>query len=293
MKDVARRLVYTPKPPPLSWLQALGALAVGSCVVVHHTWRADRLVLVHQPGKVGSSSLVRAFAHAVPDGTAVLHTHRLDQSERRVELRERWLRQWAPRLMWGEAPMARRVAGRLASKSIVVTGIRNPVEREISAVLQNPDRYLGLSRSPRTRAEVEDVAPMLIDAVNRNLRARRLDRWFDHELGALLGGPVPWAELKPGLEQEGVASCRSARGTAFYILRFEDLDDAFRRVCELERLEPSPLPHANASASTMAFSVVRSGGLDAESLSAALDQRSVRAAYSVEQLDRWRQDWST
>lgn len=288
MKDKVRDLLYYPKPPPISWLQAAGLTVVGKRVIDRDVRGAESLYLVHQIGKVGSTSMTNAIKRA---GLIGFHTHQLNPQRRGEAFRARLWESWAPRQMWGTSPWIRRAIQKRSADSVLITGIRNPIEREISGVMQNPDRYLTTHRRLRTDEEINAHLPDIIKAVNHNLSINRLDAWFTHELDYMLGEPFPWENRSEELQSTGHAHFRGANGLSVHVVRFENLSEGFTKIAEIEGHPDLVLPHDNRSNSSRVVEIVREHGLSRTSIDAAVAQRTVRAAYTASQLEAWAAEW--
>jgi hypothetical protein len=286
--ETVRDLLYIPKPPPISWLQAGVLTAVGKWTVSQQAKDAESLYLVHQIGKVGSTSMTNAITRA---GLVGFHTHQLNPQERGAAFRSRLWKSWAPRRMWGTSPWIRRLIQKRVADSVLITGIRNPIEREISGIMQNPDRYLTTHRRLRTDDEIRSHLPDIVQAVNHNLSINRLDSWFVAELDYLLQEPFPWEAKSELIKDTGHAHFRGANGLSVHVVRFENLSEGFTKIAEIEDRPELELPHDNSSNSSRVVEMVREHGLRRASIDAALAQRTVRACYPEDQIETWAAEW--
>jgi hypothetical protein len=289
MKEKIHKFIDYPKPPPLSWMQSAGLTVVGRGVIARKVKDAESLYLVHQIGKVGSTSMTNAIRRA---GLVGFQTHLLNPKGRGDAFRERLWESWAPREMWGTSPWIRRTIQKRSADSVLITGIRNPIDREISEVMQNPGRYLSTHRRPRTDEEINAHLPDIVKAVNHILSINRLDAWFTTELDYMLGEPFPWEDRSDELQSTGHAHFRGESGLSVHVVRFEDLSEAFTKIAEIEGHPDLVLPHDNRSNSSRVFEIVREHGLSRTSVDAAVAQRTVRAAYSASTLEAWAAEWS-
>lgn len=288
MRSLIDGVYRYPKPPPVSWLQAWGLVVIGARVINSDVRSADRLFLVHQPGKVGSTSMTNAIKRA---GLVGFQTHQLNPERRREIFRHYRWRPWSPRLMWGYSPWVRREVTRRTAETVLITGIRNPIEREISGVLQNPERFLTMHRRPSTDEEISAQLDELIRVVNHNLLVNRLDTWFASELDFMLGEPFPWIESSGALQSTGHAHHRGANGLSVHVVRFENLSEGFARVAAIEGHPDLVLSHDRRSNSPVLFERLKERGLDPASVEAALRQATVRSAYSDSEIRAWAAEW--
>ncbi|HEY5658239.1 MAG TPA: putative capsular polysaccharide synthesis family protein [Myxococcota bacterium] len=201
---------------------------------VVHAWRARRAasrlgdpaadpppVLVYQMGKVGSSTVARVLrAAAYPD----LHVHSLEpETLRRVyEEQRRAGGRFSVGYTWH---LSRAVQARLrclgdTCRVSVITLVRDPIAREVSALFQSPtvqgaallgaDGALDAQRavaSLRARFSKKDACWWVFD-------------WFQSEIGATLGVDVMAA---PFPRERGWGIVEGARASGL-VLRTEDLD---------------------------------------------------------------------
>lgn len=288
MNRVINDIYHYPKPPPFSWIQAWSLSVLGRKVITKQVREAESLYLVHQIGKVGSTSMTNAIKRA---GLVGFQTHQLNPQRRSEVFRERLWKAWAPRQMWGYSPWVRREIRRRAPQSVLITAIRNPIEREISGVMQNPDRYLNVFRRPKTDEEIRANLDDIVRVVNHNLSINRLDTWFAYELDYMLGEPFPWEAKSEELQATGHAHMRGANGLSVHVVRFENLSEVFTKIAEIEGHPDLILPHDNRSNSSRVFDIVRERGISRTSVDAAVSQRTVRAAYSASQLEEWAAEW--
>ncbi|RJK97871.1 putative capsular polysaccharide synthesis family protein [Vallicoccus soli] len=189
-------------------------------------------LLVHQMGKVASSSVTASLqeagldpvyqVHAVsPAGLAALeasYARRWDPGHRGAQ--HLWQGQW--------------VAGRLAREPQrrwqVVTVVRDPVARNVSSFFQVARSRYGLDLGELARDRSEDE---VVDAV-RALFLERFDdhegpvRWVDAEL-AVPFGVDPWSAPFP--RERGWAVLRGERADVL-VLRYEDLGRCFGEAVE-------------------------------------------------------------
>lgn len=155
---------------------------------VRREWdRADRILLVHTPGKVGSMAMVAALDACKLPGDTIFHTHRVNPKNLVGLHHER--ETLAPRRTWYTTDFLGAELRKAHGKEVVVlAAVRDPVERALSAFLQNAERYVESGRpiAAMSRMSMND----LTDAFVRHLDHRSITRWMDLELNQMFGVDV-------------------------------------------------------------------------------------------------------
>lgn len=222
-----------------------------------HGWRARREaarldpapgarvpVLVYQMGKVGSASVTRALEAAAQPA---LHVHALaaDEIARVGALHRSASGRFGVGYTWyvGRAVGERLRSGSAATPLRVITLVRDPIAREVSAVFQSPALHAPGLVDARGRFDVARVLAFLETSLQSADACRYVFEWFGREIQPVLGIDVLAA---PFDRERGYAILESARARLL-VLRTEDLDrnlaPALRELIGLE-LPPAP-PRAN------------------------------------------------
>lgn len=210
------------KRPKSVLFRYLQAAALGAVVVptTTHRWvKAEKVVLVHQPGKVASKSITATIRKAAVGQVWVGHVHRT----RELLLPpagEFYKQRWSPQLTHLRGAAVGLLHYLNPSKPLtLVSCFRDPVERNLSAFLQNPERYL------RGQSEWDALAGG--DAVSlAEIFVQRFDhieqqRWFETEL--VEGFDVDLRQMDQTFDSVGV--CRGRFGNVeLVLLRFDKLD---------------------------------------------------------------------
>ena len=143
-------------------------------------------VLVHQPGKVGSSSLYQSMLYSLP--VPSYQTHSLNRetpylTDEHVDDYDNEHSGWpvhvrkAQRFVYHYIRPGRPIA--------VVTLIRDPIARNVSAFFQNIDRFPHLADAA-SPPPIEEYQRVFLDEQDHEF----MDRWFDYHLRDPLG--VDW-----------------------------------------------------------------------------------------------------
>jgi len=201
-------------------------------------------VLVYQMGKVGSASVTRALEAAAQPA---LHVHTLAAGEiaRVGALHRSASGRFGTGYTWyvGRAVGERLRARGAATPLAVITLVRDPIAREVSALFQSPALHAPGLVDARGRFDVARVLAYLEASLQSADACRYVFEWFAREIQPVLGIDVLAA---PFDREHGYAILESARARLL-VLRTEDLDrnlaPALRELIGLE-LPPAP-PHAN------------------------------------------------
>jgi len=181
-------------------------------------------VIVYQMGRVGSVSVYRPLrARGLPH--PVYHVHNLvglDELERKIRAARA-----RPALSLEQIARDREIARLIRShperRWNVVSLVREPVARHVSAFFQELDEYY-----PGIRAEYE-AGRCDLDALRAGFWARharhQLDAWFDEQLKPVFGIDVFAA---PFPTERGYLVARRGR-TTLLLIRLEDLERCVRR----------------------------------------------------------------
>ncbi len=202
-------------------------------------------VLVYQMGKVGSASVARALAAAA---LPALHVHTLAPEEiaRVGALHRRASGRFGIGYTWyvGRAVGDRLRAGSGAPRLPVITLVRDPIAREVSAIFQSPGLHAAGLVDARGRFDVTRVLAHLEASLQAEDACRYVFEWFAREIQPVLGIDVLAA---PFDRERGYAILEGARARLL-VLRTEDLDDnlapALRELMGLET--PPAASRANA-----------------------------------------------
>lgn len=254
--------------------------------------RSGPPVLVYQMGKVGSSTVVASLRESDPS-LEVLHVHLLED----LDALEAQARATYPdpsetvkQIEWGRR-LRERIRRSPDTQWCVITLVRDPVQRNVSAFFENlteviPDAYERRARGDLTAAE-------LLDAF--------LER-YDHH------APLSWfqAQLQPVFDVDVFATPFDPdRGWALYesprarvlLVRLEDLtgtgERAIREFLGLEvfRLRTANTGHDKPYAAMYA-EFGREVGLPADYLDRMYDSAVARHFYSDAEIDAQRRRWT-
>lgn len=180
---------------------------------------ASRILLVHTPGKVGSKAMVAALNASCVSTDSVFHTHRInpdnlvDVGPERAAL--------APRRTWYTADFLGQALRRPNNKSVVVlSAVRDPIARSLSAFLQNLERY-GASRRPITTGSAVDLADITHQFVE-HLEGHAVTDWFALELNAMFGVDIFAAPFDHEAGYQALTRDRLSVG----VIRHDRFDDA-------------------------------------------------------------------
>lgn len=223
VSQTAWQLYRTPRRYPGQLAQATALRVAVLPALACRLATADQVVLVHQMGKVGSRAIVDAIERSVA-GVTVFHSHRLNLAVRREERALRRHGTWSPPKSWVEASVLARVLPRWTRGLTVITVVRNPVDRGVSAFLQEPWRYVpelgrggSLMKLPRQR---------IVDCYERYFPHEYALDWLDLELRDVFG--VDLYDIPFGGPGSYIET--SNHGQNIYCFRYEELAEAFRLV---------------------------------------------------------------
>ena len=270
-------------------------------------------VIVHSVGKVGSSS-VHATLRAAVRSRPVWHVHWLNEENLRrdaIHYRERArayrgtarMERFLPRYNWRGERLARAIRSAPHDhRWDVVTVVRDPVIRNVSAFFQNlqlmfdfwPDDQLRTRSPQEIAAELVEyfLACYVADAPPRDRDGDPLT-WFDLELRPVFGVDV---FASPFAKSRGYEIYSSARARVL-LLRLEDLNtigsSAFAEFLGID--VPRTLPRNEAA--TKGYADVyrhfqEQLRLPREFLDRMYDSRYSRHFYTSEELERFRSSWT-
>ncbi|MEL6499527.1 MAG: putative capsular polysaccharide synthesis family protein [Planctomycetota bacterium] len=175
-----------------------------------------KAVLVHQPGKVGSSSVYRSMHHSLP--VPAFQTHIMNrkhpklsdegvdqfETDTSVPIHIQKVRRFIHRFQRKNKPFA------------CVTLIRDPIARNVSAFFQNLDWYEGLA-DMSAPPPVERYLEVFLNEWDHEFA----DKWFDFHLRDALG--VDWFA---GGFDPAVGHAARVHGKNTFLLMHLELDDA-------------------------------------------------------------------
>jgi hypothetical protein len=195
-------------------------------VGIREAWRFRRrehLIIVHQPGKVGSSAIVASLRASLgEDGYRTYHSHLLNRSSRAAVWAARGQRRWAPKRTWAESAILSRILPRYRGEATVVSVVREPGARLVSSVLETPEWYL--DNAP-TAADLENVpSDELRRAVEECGRRDGALGWYSNELQGYWGFSLDGAA---DALRRGETYCERRGNRRLVVLRFDDLADAY------------------------------------------------------------------
>jgi hypothetical protein len=270
-------------------------------------------VIVHTVGKVGSSSL-HATLRAAVRGRPVWHVHWLDAGNLRrdeAHYRERArahrgtarMQRFFPRYNWRGQRLARAIRSAPPEhRWDVVTVVRDPVARNVSAFFQNLELMFDvwLGDELRTRP-AEEIAARLVEHFRASYIAGEPPRdrdgdplsWFDLELEPVFGVDV---FASPFAKSRGYQIYSGARARVL-LLRVEDLDTVARpALAEFFAIEVPSLITRNEAATKEYADVYRHFQeqlrLPNDFLDRIYGSRYSRHFYTDEELERFRSRWT-
>lgn len=148
-------------------------------------WRsAERVIIVHTMGKVGSMALTEAIRHAEPPAAAVFHTHRLVALDDPGVVEERL--GLAPRRTWFVSDALLECLEQAPRPCSVISVARDPVERNVSGFFQTIERYTADRRPLRPGGRPPAVEALVETFVERYPHLA-VTRWLDREISARFG----------------------------------------------------------------------------------------------------------
>ena len=173
---------------------------------------AARPILVYQMGKVGSASVMRALERVCPARPA-LHVHFLAG------------RSGGGRHMPADHRLGRALRRRIdrvgdALRVDVVTLVRDPIARQVSALFQNPEHAEDDLRGADGAIDVARTVDTLRARLTRADACAFAHAWFDRELRAVFDVDV---FAHPFDRERGFSIVRGRRAHVL-VLRTEDLD---------------------------------------------------------------------
>jgi len=129
-------------------------------------------------GKVGSMAVVDAVERADLDGVEVFHTHRLVDHRNQDVVRER--AGLAPRRTWYVSSALSRCVAETTRDGVVLTVVRDPIERNVSGFFQTIERYLPDRRpiNPASPPSAEHLVELFIERYPH----RAVTSWLDREI---------------------------------------------------------------------------------------------------------------
>lgn len=178
--------------------------------------RARSPIVVFQMGKVGSSSIVEALRTA--GDTPVFHVHSLTAEGLAYLRRFDELRGRSPGEHYWSGEFLRRRLARGTVRPQVVSVVRDPVARNVSAWFQALDLWDPAAWSRPDAADVEAVATRFLE----HYPHERVFEWFELELGQGLGVDIL---AHPFDRARGSARITAAQAELL-LLRLEDFDSS-------------------------------------------------------------------
>lgn len=244
-KHAAWSVYVWPKGPVLNRAQGLVLGSLTTRAVSRQWASARRAILIHTPGKVGSKALLAAVSQVAGDADAVFHTHELNPEL--VERSRRELHHLAPRKSWYVSRfLSRQLSSAVTPPLVVISAVRDPLARNISAFLQDVERH-GPSHRPILRPG--QVSPdELADQFVRYFPHGIASTWVEDELDAVFGTDF-YRTAFP--HNDGFQIQRNGQ-QAVGIVRHDRLGDAGpRMLSELLGAEVSAVPQTHSSAGKM------------------------------------------
>lgn len=258
---------------------------------VRQRWdEAGRILLVHTPGKVGSKAIVATLASGRRPEDAIFHTHRINPDSLAVAAAERT--GLAPRKTWFTAEV---IGARLRQPQdkpvVVLSAVRDPVRRALSAFLQNIERY-GESGRPLTSHAGIDPQELTRQFVERFPHAVIL-QWMQVEIEAMFGVDVFGT---PFDHDAGFQVLRGPSSTVGILRhdRFQDrLPDFVRTLTQIDVPEVGRINDSSRKVYGDAYAVMLRdmrlpGALLDQLYDSAYARHFFTAAERTEAVERWR-----
>lgn len=177
-------------------------------------------VVVYQMGKVGSSTVIQSL-HQVKPSLNLYHVHYLSDSKIREVMEKTNFphRSIAPKDHWVSRYLRRRMLKKPDERWKVISLIREPIARNISAFFQNahwlyPDL---VERSKRGDLSIDELISVFLEKYPHDIPLT----WFDDELNAALGIDVFKNDFLP---EKGMAIYSNKRVDVL-LLRMESLSN--------------------------------------------------------------------
>jgi hypothetical protein len=193
----------------------------------------QHLIIVHQMGKVGSTSIVESL-EAMSLGMPIYHTHSLNLEH--LQRREQQKRQQ------GQTPPPRIIQGQYLRKAIdqkgsgktwhIITLVREPISRNVSAFFQNIGDYIPNFAQARSANQIslDEIVTIFLEQYNHDWPST----WFDSEVKQVFGIDVLATDFP---KSKGYMILKQNH-INLLVLRLEDLNrcvqDAFQEFLGLE-----------------------------------------------------------
>lgn len=262
---------------------------------VRHWLRSDRKpVLVHQMGKVGSSTVMKSIA-AQPALPAPMQTHFL--SEKLLGVVQHHIDAGIfplPVHLYHSWHIRRR--SRLGPEAAfkVITLVRDPIARQISNVFQNPGFFSGLTGDGSNEIDPVRASELINDRLRDPGFFKDIFQWFDNEVRDVFGVDVFRYPFNQG---NGFSVLRSG-ATEILLVQLEQLEghgiEAISRFLNLR--QPLSLISRNrrsrSDAADTYKTVLNQVRIENEILQRIYDHPFVCHFYSPEQIEGFQQRWS-
>jgi hypothetical protein len=192
-------------------------------------------ILIYQMGKVGSSSVYKSLSeHNL--GSSIYHIHNLNEDQAKSELTRHIQMSGSTRrydFLWNSLHLSTRVKSQTTEKWPIVTLIREPVKRNISAFFQALDRINPELYQENLEGNI-NTKKLLDFFINSFSQHNVPEDWFDHQLKNVFGIDV---FSKPFLEQKGYSIYENDKAKVL-LLRLENLnacsENAFKEFLGIE-----------------------------------------------------------
>jgi len=139
-------------------------------------------VIVYQMGKVGSSTVAKSLAKQIDN--PVLHVHRMSLNNiENVEREHKSVGKIPPDETVGI--LLHKLIIKKKKPAKIITLVREPVERNMSAFFQNYERFVG-QRYNKDSKDIEMLVHQFFESYNHNVPLT----WFDIEMKTVLGVDV-------------------------------------------------------------------------------------------------------
>lgn len=215
------RIYVAPKGRVGNWAQGALLRVAETSRIKKKLSGASKLLLVHSPGKVGSSAIYHALMDSsISEDAVVVQTHTIRDKRDSRELQER--NGLAPRRtdFTSDFLYSEIVANGLADKEVtVISAVRDPVDRAVSDFFQNLDRYTPDRRYPRPgQYTVADYLSFFENGVN----IFRHTDWFEEQFCGLFGLDLYGDEFDSGAGYQIVSRDNIKGG----VIRYDRLTDS-------------------------------------------------------------------
>ncbi|MBW4574477.1 MAG: putative capsular polysaccharide synthesis family protein [Aphanothece sp. CMT-3BRIN-NPC111] len=256
--------------------------------------RKNEAILVHQMGKVGSSTIV-ASLEALNLNTPIYHTHTLNPQY--IESRLIQLKAEGRKLKTGSHMITSQYLSKVIAKGLngrswkVITLVREPIIRNISDYFQNIDNYLPnfIDRYKEGSLKIDEITNNFLE----NYRHDRPLYWFNQEIKEVFNIDVLSVDFP---KQKGYKIFANEH-LNLLVIRLEDLNrcyaDAFKEFLGIEQFKLTAANVAAGKQYDIAYKEIKDTiELPHWYLEKMYSSQYVRHFYTHEEIENFRLKWS-